>query len=373
MSVRNQHYHIEPQAACPTHLRDPNNTPMKRIPFDIDLVAASAWGEILQAAPGAQSLAGIMEALLAPSSTDLVWQASGPGRGTEMRRAFSGMFGRFFARAYLQLNHGFTWFNPIDGDNYLLSPTWRVRRKPTQKTDMPDWICAKPGQLAIGEAKGSNIEGAFPPKGTPAPIKKAGKQIKGVQVEKLITAGAAPHWVAKQVKGWAVMSRWGTANPPRDPYLYALDPDTDGEALSASEKDELEQVVARRHVELLAIGLGIVEQEEIENPEIDSPTLKGRHFAASSADVPGEFRGMVFSPFGRLDLDLQQAQALSAGLPDPRMLQFVGIDEKVLKAYLSKGRLAPLAAKRAREKIVLGTDGLIVAPISRLSDGDTIS
>lgn len=372
MSTRTQDYLVIPPSACPAHLLGPTNVPLTRLSFDIDVVAASAWAEILQSAPGAHSLAGLMEALLEPSSSDLLWQASGPGRGTEMRRAFSGMFGRFFARAYLDINHGYCWFNPIDGDPYSLSTNWRVRRKRNKKTNMPDWICAKPGQLAIGEAKGSNIDGAFPPKRKPAPIKKAEEQIKGVVVEKRVASSRRASWQKKRVKGWAVMSRWGTASPLRHPYLYALDPNTDGEPLTSEERGTLEQLVARRHVELLAIGLGIVDPKALQDPKIDSPSVSGRRFVASSMDLPGEFVGTVFSPFGPVDMDLQQARALSKQLPDPRMLQFVGIEEKVLKAYLTNSPLTPVTRERRRDTVVLGSDGLIIAPISQLSDGDTI-
>jgi hypothetical protein len=129
MTIRSQGYVIKPRAACPPHLRTAMGAPLTDMQFDIDQVAACAWSEILQSAPGAQALAGLFEGLLEPGS-NLLWQANGPGRGTEMRRAFSGMFGRFFARAYLQLDQGYSWFNPIDGDDYRLSPHWRVKRKP---------------------------------------------------------------------------------------------------------------------------------------------------------------------------------------------------------------------------------------------------
>jgi hypothetical protein len=98
---------------------------MREMSFDIDDVARCAWSEILQTAPRATSLFAFLEDLLEPGA-DLVWREQGPGRGTEMRRSFSGLFGRFFARAYLQLYHDFVWFAAIDGDNFRLSTNWRV-------------------------------------------------------------------------------------------------------------------------------------------------------------------------------------------------------------------------------------------------------
>src|SRR5690242_5946375 len=106
MTIRSQRYIIDPPSACPAVLLTSRRRPMNRMSFDIDDVARCAWNEILQTAPRSSSLFTLLEELLEPG-TDLVWRAQGPGRGTEMRRSFSGLFGRFFARAYLQLHHDF--------------------------------------------------------------------------------------------------------------------------------------------------------------------------------------------------------------------------------------------------------------------------
>lgn len=111
-------------------------------------VARCALGEIFQTAPHSASTFAFLEELLAPG-TYLTWREAGPGRGTEMRRSFSAMFGRFFARTYLQVHHDYSWFSAIDGSPFHLSPHWRVTRHAHAKTEMPDWICARPGGLAI--------------------------------------------------------------------------------------------------------------------------------------------------------------------------------------------------------------------------------
>src|SRR5688572_24530623 len=104
MTIRSQRYIISPALACPAHLRGPTGRPLRRVPFDMDDVARAAWGEILQTAPSSTSLFAFLENLLQPGP-DLIWRGKGPGRGTEMRRSFSGLFGRFFARAYLEIHH----------------------------------------------------------------------------------------------------------------------------------------------------------------------------------------------------------------------------------------------------------------------------
>ncbi|PJG47065.1 hypothetical protein CAF53_01570 [Sphingobium sp. LB126] len=155
MSIRSQSYLVWPPTACPPGLRISAGTPRPHLSFDTLDVARCAWGEILQTAPASTSLALFFDDLLA-SGFDFVWRGRGPGLGKEMRRAFSGMFGRFFARAYLSLFRDFSWFHPIDGDHAFLSPRWMITRYSGANRDMPDWICARPGALALGEAKGSH-------------------------------------------------------------------------------------------------------------------------------------------------------------------------------------------------------------------------
>src|SRR5271170_5153165 len=102
----------------------------------------------------------------------LVWVGEGPGIGREMRRAFSAIFGRFFARAYLSDCHGFVWFHPLDGPRQQVAPRLRVEAR-ERKCNLPDWICAGRGQLALAEAKGTKGGGRFMDYSTPVSIKSA--------------------------------------------------------------------------------------------------------------------------------------------------------------------------------------------------------
>lgn len=361
MTVRSQRYIISPASACPLHLRLGSGRPSPRVELDMDDVAQAAWGEILQTAPASASLFAFLEDLLQPGP-DLVWSGSGPGRGTEMRRSFSGLFGRFFARAYLEIHHDFVWFAALDGDGFHLSPHWRVKR--VTRAEMPDWICAKPGELAIGEAKGSHQKGNATGATVPGPIRTAEGQITGVRVQKRTRTVRGLRWHNRSVKGWAVMSRWGIALPSRPPYLYALDPETEGEALTEPERDELVQAVARTHVEQTAIGLGLLKQ-------VDDETLAPvprRRVSVSDDPEKHVFTGAVISPFGILDLDLDQAKSLGSLLPDPAMIRFVGMEQGLFEAYLRRQPLDPMQRRRVSDRGVLGGDGLVVAPLADVSD-----
>ena len=335
---------------------------MPRVSFEIDDVARCAWSEILQTAPRSTSLFAFLEDLLEPGP-NLVWKGQGPGRGTEMRRSFSGLFGRFFARAYLEVHHDFVWFAAVDGDNFQLSPNWRVSRKPHSKTEMPDWICARPGELAIGEAKGSHQKSNATRGGVPGPIKTADGQITGVRVQKRVRNRLGMTWRSKHVKGWAVMSRWGLADPPRAPFLYALDPETEGEELTPEELEQLTQAVARTHITQTGLGLGLLKISD--NDMVPTPRSRVR---VADDQENQFFAGAVITPFGPLDLDIDRAKALSAFLPDPNLVRFVGLEEELFSRFLAGQTLAPRARQRIGNSSLVGRDGLVVAPINQIID-----
>jgi hypothetical protein len=83
--------------------------------FDLDQVELAALRETLQTTFGPNPFSSFIRTFLVPYSDWLKWLGEGPGIGREMRRTFSALFGRFFARAYLSDCHGFVWFAPLDG------------------------------------------------------------------------------------------------------------------------------------------------------------------------------------------------------------------------------------------------------------------
>ncbi|GGL81397.1 hypothetical protein [Wenxinia marina] len=335
---------------------------MAQVSLDIDEVARCAWNEILQTAPRSTSLFGLLEDLLEPGP-NLVWRDRGPGRGTEMRRSFSGLFGRFFARAYLEQHHDFVWFTAIDGDSFHLSPSWRVIRKPRSQTEMPDWICARPGELAIGEAKGSHQKGNATRGGMPGPIKTADGQIQGIRVQKGVRRGSKTIWQSKRPKGWAVMSRWGLANPARDPFLYALDPETEGETPKPEEISELVQAVARTYVEQTALGLGLL-------MSVDGKLAVAPHRRVQVAGDQDKaiFAGTIITPFGSLDRDFERAKEIASLVPKPDLVLFVGFEEGLLNDYLKGLTLVPRSRRRIGDLSLVGRDGLVMAPVQQIID-----
>ena len=260
MGVHKIRYIVRPASACPADLIS-GNGPSGQCEVDTDFVAACAMAEIFQTGGGSsRALALLFEELLVPGGDKLIWKGNGPGRGKEMRRAFSGLFGRFFARAYLARYHDFAWFTPIDGEPTNISKRMRVARLPGKGTELPDWVCGSASScIAVAEAKGTSQPSNGTGAGLPGPIKTADGQLKGVVVEKLRKVAGKERWTAVRTKGWAVMSRWGVEVPPRDAFFYVLDPETHGEPPSAHERDEMVQDIARAHVGYLLAGMGFSE------------------------------------------------------------------------------------------------------------------
>jgi hypothetical protein len=327
-------------------------------------------GEILQTGPNAGPMSMLFDELLVPAQTNLVWKASGPGRGTEMRRAFSGLFGRFFARAYLQHYHGFTWFAPIDGSPTNFSMAVRIKRKRGRKAELPDWLCAGPGRLAIAEAKGSHQKGNATKGGRPGPIKTAAGQIDGVVVEQSRRINGVRRWVPRSVKAWAVMSRWGVENPQRDAFQYVLDPETTGESLSETERDEIVQVVARVHVGQILEGLGYGDLGGELAPVRTQIATRSRQ--AAGVEMEGEekraYLGAAISPFGVLPISIAEARGLLDALPDAllRQIRFVGMDVDVVTHMRDHAEVEPRTLRRSDDGTRIGPDGLLMAPLDRI-------
>ena len=92
---------------------------------------------------------------------DLVWKGSGPSKGRELKRAFSNILGRYFARAYLETHEGVSELLSIEGKIMsICNDRFRVRRVPAMKGNMPDWIGWTSNGFVIAEAKGSHDFGS---------------------------------------------------------------------------------------------------------------------------------------------------------------------------------------------------------------------
>jgi hypothetical protein len=370
MAFHKVRYIVNPASVCPAELLSPLNEPDTECEVDTDLIAMCAMGEILQTGPTAAPMSLLFDELLVSGQQNLIWKGAGPGRGIEMRRAFSGLFGRFFARAYLQRYHGFTWFAPIDGTPTYMSKRVRVSRMLGKTTELPDWICAGAGKIAVAEAKGSH-QAANPTAGRmPGPIKTAAGQIQGVVVEKLQNIAGNDRWMPRSVKGWAVMSRWGAEDPMRDAFQYVLDPETLGEPLLDGDLRETIQDVARMHVGQTLDGMGY--------SDLAAEFADARFVAAArpretvAIEVNGEststYLGAVVGPSGVMPVSLAEARTVASSLPHAmaQQVKFVGLDIGVIRRLRDRAEIEPQRFRRVADEIQIGPDSLLFAPLDRV-------
>ena len=127
--------------------RDPKLT------LDLVDIAHAAVSETLQTGLPISAFANQLAALLT-GSLDLTWKDDGPGVGRELRRSYSNIHGRFFARAYLEKCEGVRYLIPIERNPFSFAD-YVVRLRRGQRGDMPDWVACDSSRLVIAEAKGT--------------------------------------------------------------------------------------------------------------------------------------------------------------------------------------------------------------------------
>lgn len=240
MSIRLVEYGIYPPGAWPGTI-----PPAPQLSFDMVDIAAHGMLEVIQTAGGAVTLHSLLDSLLVPAtaaSSQLTWLNDGVGVGTEMKRGFSGILGRFFARWYLETHHGLTNMVPISGEGMVGSNNISIFR--TGQVHLPDWIALDPsGVPVLAESKGSHDKSNWAGPVSAGPLGKASTQLASAIVQMRSTTTG--RFRRAKVKGWAVMSRWGTVQNRRPPLLYVLDPETLGHEMSEGEAKDAAQDIRR--------------------------------------------------------------------------------------------------------------------------------
>ena len=257
-------------------------------PISLFRAALCAAEETIQGSPFASAWLRLFQEHLSTREPDMLRWRGDLGSSSEVRRAYSGLYGRYFARAVLAGELGITDFIPLElpRELYQRRTFGAVTVCRVRDGDTPDWIAWDPRRSGhvLCEAKG-RLTGSIRKflSGVPACIVEGKAQFARVEV-----ADSANRRIATQ--NWVVANRWTTDERRRQAVSLLWDPPGDGESLTPEEAHEHGEAMRRHRLRALARGLG--------NPEFTVRIrAKGSDGGMPSLDTDAERD----SPFGTFE------------------------------------------------------------------------
>ncbi len=161
--------------------------------------------------------------MLVPKNHELRWRQNGLGIGRDARIAYSGLLGRYVARAYLENKEAVRILVPLDEAKRVLFGTpYRIVKDPPGRGLEADWIGINNRGLVIVEAKGSFDNGIrtwYGPEYIPSTLRTAFKQANRTVVRNMHTG------TNLSSQRWAIASRWATEDNGLEPVLLAWSSD----------------------------------------------------------------------------------------------------------------------------------------------------
>lgn len=189
--------------------------------------------------------------------SELRWRDNGPGIGRDARIAFSGLLGRYVARAYLTEHEGVNVLVPLDVAKHRFQGTpYSIEKDPPGRGFEADWIGLDAQGLVIVEAKGTfdnGIKSWKGPSSRPQILESAIKQAERTTVYRRYPRHKLP------AKRWAIASRWGTEENQREPTLLAWDSTVD--RLSNADFRTISNILLRADADAVMRGLEYSESE----------------------------------------------------------------------------------------------------------------
>lgn len=165
--------------------------------FNLYRAALAAADETMQGSPFYSAWLQLFQTHLSSKTSKLRW-CEDLAESTEMRRAYSAMYGRYFSRGLLTQKLGITDFVPLNRTNTNIGNVVTVNRK--SKGDIPDWIAwdSINGSYVLVEAKGNLTGKESEYLYSKPPCIEIGKaQLKRVDVKDLHGKRISTHnWVA---------------------------------------------------------------------------------------------------------------------------------------------------------------------------------
>ncbi len=166
----------------------------------------------------------------------------------ELRRAYSGLYGRFFARALLTHHLGLTRFLSLKRNGLAILGSVHVDRQ--VPGDIPDWIAwdDQASRFVLCEAKGSLTSNDFLSAGGPKCAHDGKSQFERVKTFDGTTEIHPAKWVAA--------TRWATDHRKVSPTTILWDPPSDYRPFSPEDADRHRDSMSRAWLASIAPGLG---------------------------------------------------------------------------------------------------------------------
>lgn len=210
-------------------------------------VAHAAAEETLQGSPLLPEWLKLFLTHLSPRDGWLRWRGD-LAESAELRRAYSGLYGRFFARALLTHHLGLTRFHSL-GRNGLKVPNG-AEVKRTDNGDLPDWLAwdDQHSRLVLGEAKGSLTARDFLSPGMPKCVENGQSQFDRVATFDQGRCIRPTRWVAA--------TRWATEERSGNPVTLLWDPPDEDTRFGEEEAVRHRTAMTRAWLDSIAPGMG---------------------------------------------------------------------------------------------------------------------
>ncbi len=211
-------------------------------------VALAAAEETLQGSPLVSAWLKLFSAQL--SQDDAYWLRwrGDFAESAELRRAYSGLYGRFFARTLLTQHLGLSRFLSLKRSGLNIPGSISVVRKASG--DIPDWIAwdERNARFVLCEAKGSLSSTDFHAANGPKCVLSGKDQFGRVETFDGSTKIYPAEWVAA--------TRWATDERLVTPTTILWDPPTDHLAFEPADVLRHREAITRAWLNSIAPGLG---------------------------------------------------------------------------------------------------------------------
>lgn len=211
-------------------------------------VARAAAEETLQGSPLARGWLKLFATQT--SSIDNYWLRwrGDLAESAELRRAYSGLYGRFFARTLLTQHLGLSRFLSLHRNGISIPGSVSVERQ--AKGDIPDWIAwdDHKSRFVLCEAKGSLCARDFLVSGGPKCV-----HVGKAQFGRVMTFDSSGPINPAQ---WVAATRWATEQRNGEPVTILWDPPTQESTYSGDEAELHRSAISRAWAASLGSSFG---------------------------------------------------------------------------------------------------------------------